>query len=209
MEEKKCPYCAEMIKAEAIRCRFCGSDLKKSSKNIPTGWGLLMIVATTIGIIYAGVNDNSDSSRAASGTSSGSESTEQTAAAPDESRPVQTYTAERLYAMFHANEIKTNQTIGNAIVRFTGAIASIEQSNFSHTPELQIRGNCYIPGDCQDPEAWNTFRADLRESELSAASELVKGQKITLQCDEVSMPLDVFAKGCVIVPESGGSKSPN
>lgn len=27
MEEKKCPFCAEVIKAAAVKCKHCGSDL--------------------------------------------------------------------------------------------------------------------------------------------------------------------------------------
>jgi hypothetical protein len=34
---KKCPACAEMVKAEAVKCRFCGAELAAEAVDGQTG----------------------------------------------------------------------------------------------------------------------------------------------------------------------------
>lgn len=52
MADKKCPFCAELIKSEAIKCKHCGSDVPKVSKPTEQKSGCLPIFLAGCAILF-------------------------------------------------------------------------------------------------------------------------------------------------------------
>lgn len=199
----KCPDCGLEVSTSATTCPKCGFPMaEENAKNQASFKKAMGAIATIIAVVmfahYCSSQDVQSTDTASETTSSSDQSVEQANTVAATPRPIQTYTAKQLYEMFEANEINANQTIGNSIVRFTGVVASIEKSDFSDTPELAIRADCFIADYCNDSQSWNTFDADLTPSEMSEAAKLKIGQTVVLQCDKVSMPSNVYAQDCTI-----------
>ena len=51
---KKCPFCAEEIQDEAVKCRFCGEFLDESYKPKPKTKWYFSTSAVVIGLLLAG-----------------------------------------------------------------------------------------------------------------------------------------------------------
>jgi hypothetical protein len=166
----KCTECGKEISNEAPSCPNCGkptSAAADTGKRKGTGC-LPMIGLIVVGTVIAtivGVNLNSDDK-------SQSPETAQVASA---ARPVYKTTARALYRDYEANEVATDQKIGNSVVEVTGIIASIDK-------DFKDSAVIYLVTDNQFSSAGLT----LVDSEKNRAASLSKGEEIVVRCEKMT-----------------------
>ncbi|HEX8583039.1 MAG TPA: zinc ribbon domain-containing protein [Allosphingosinicella sp.] len=189
-DEKKCPRCAETVKAEAKVCRHCGYDFetgqgagttahpvpptgKSKTKQGLLGCVGLIVLLVIIGMIFGGGSED--------GAETGSAG--ETKAAEVQATPV---SARQLAAAYEANEAAAQQQYGNKPLLVTGTVAGVEL-DFSDKPMLKLQGT----------NQFLDVQADLDEESQKKASSISKGQSITLRCTGVSEVMSIpMLKGC-------------
>ena len=189
-DEKKCSKCAEMVKAEAKVCRFCGHDFegapaasaqpreqaKKGSSGKALGLGCLGVVALIVIVSLFGASDQG------AGTGSLSDTPTALAAPPTE------VTARDLAAAYEANEASAQLAYGKRPLLVSGTIKSIDL-DYSDNPFLVLEGTNMFQGP----------QAELNQESQARAGTLGKGQKVKVLCADVSEVIGTpMLKDCAI-----------
>lgn len=192
METKRCSYCAEEILVNAIKCKHCGSEVKKPPSAIVIfGGGFLFLFFAVV--IYTSFTSPSPQ---------GGTSSESAVAAPvvdiqpsvpastPAKRLVYKTTAVQLFLDYQKNEVATDERIGAARVEITGVIKSIDK-DFMGNPTLKLDIDEYL----------NSVILTLDKAEILKAGELSQGETVTALCDKVERIVsDPVATDCRLSP---------
>lgn len=203
---KRCPFCAEEILVAAIKCKHCHADLTAgaqvpqahserplSSWKRPVSWkeSILGILGAALACAWlAGAFDSSKTSGVASPipqvppTERGDEPSRTgistPAQTPETTRTIYRTTAISLYRDYEANEVATDQKIGDALVEVSGTIKAIDKDMFN-LPEIELEGG----------DEFNAVALTLDKSQLAAAGRLTKGQSVTIRCNKMGRSIDL------------------
>lgn len=193
MDEKKCPSCAEMVKAEAARCRFCGHEfvggfvrrVDQAVDGASAGFGTTILIVIGLGLAVAFCGKKSSDNAIDPAIEAGQERSDLISSRAN----ALGVTANELYQAYEANEAAAQAQYGNQVLEVSGVVESIVL-NFRDEPVIHLATS----------NPFYSATVDLVEADKSRAAALQKGQHLIVICQGVSEMIgSPSLKGCAIV----------
>lgn len=188
-DEKKCPRCAETIKAQAYVCRFCNLNFSawpKAAGGAPrkggAKWPVAIIVAIVVVVMGLSLSGGNRDETAAAPVAN-----EPTAAAPEARR----VTIKELFDAYEANEVRAQQEYGAQPLIVTATVRNVDL-DLTDDPFVRLEDSGYRLNAYFD-----------KDNGGGAAGDLVKGQVTTIWCAEVSEVLGTPGiSQCQVMPSA-------
>lgn len=177
----KCKECGGDVAKTATACPKCGAPLPKRSKWL-VGCASVVVAFAVLAGLGAALKPPASSTSPQSPTTFGGEALPQPAIAKAVSLP-------QLLSEYHDNELRADGAFKGKLIETTGVVTDVKKD---------IMGSPYVVVGTGKPFEMPALQCMLAKDQAGAASQLQKGQKVTVRGTVSGLMVNVLAQDCSV-----------